>query len=71
MFCFVYIGMKFQCHFAMYSSCSVIRNLSISANAKKTFRYISKTRANLKKLSAYSGSSTSVYPTIDLTLRAF
>jgi len=20
MFCFVYIGMKFQCHFAMYSS---------------------------------------------------
>ena len=31
---------------------------------------ISKTRANLKKLCAYSGSVTSIYPKIDLTLRA-
>ena len=31
---------------------------------------ISKTRANLKKLSAYSGSATSIYPKIDLTLHA-
>jgi len=34
---------------------------------KKCFRYISKTKVKLKKLSAYSGSATYVYPTIDLT----
>ena len=31
---------------------------------------ISKTRANLKKLSAYSGTPTSIYPKLDLTLHA-
>jgi len=31
---------------------------------------ISTTRANLKKLSAYSGSALSIYPKIDFTLRA-
>jgi len=31
---------------------------------------ISQTRANLKKRSAHSGSATSIYPKIDLTIRA-
>ena len=72
MFCFIYIGMKFQCHFAMYSSMfSGTQFINKRECEKKWFRYISKTRANLKKLSAYSGSATSVYLKIDLTLRVF
>ena len=38
---------------------------------KKMISVISKTRANLKKLNAYLGSATSIYPKIDLTHRAF
>jgi len=45
---------------------TVLNNFSLKIFALT----ISKTRANLKKLSAYSGSATSIYPKIDLTLRA-
>jgi len=45
--------------------CTVLNNFSL-----KIFALISKTRANLKKISAYSGSATSIYPKIYLTRRA-
>jgi len=71
LFCYFILVWNISAILQCTVACSVIRNLSISANAKKMISVYLKTRANLKKLSAYSGSATSVYPKIDLTLRAF